>query len=358
MDVKSCRVCKRTTSTMLLLNLIFAATVLHGSLLFSSEGAYLGCFKATKAELSGMMEKVGRNNMTVSMCSDFCGKGAYDNYGLQYGYRCYCGNLTEIVKNNDRAEDQCKNPCAGSPECGGNQVIAIYNYTSYVGCNSYIPNEIMDFGGKVEYLTPTICSEICHTYKFFGVTQGSKCYCRSVISNAQQRNDDECNELPCQGGPTCGGSGYIASWDFVNRTRKDSEINASTTVPPTTDMSTSITILSTIVSLYSEVFLALLFALGCLVVMGVLRISRRFHGRKFLTMDRPTMSYNKTGGTMALRDDSLLHQAPLDDLISDKRPPLTSEYSGVIYNMESNPFPCVSNRNAIHTDNIEIYEEM
>ncbi|XP_071835423.1 uncharacterized protein [Apostichopus japonicus] len=333
----------------------YVATVLYGSLLFSSaEGTYLGCFDVKKTELSGMIEKVDRNNMTVSMCSDFCGNGAYDKYGLQYGYRCYCGNLTEIFKNNDRAEDQCKNPCPGSPKCGGNQVIAIYNYTSYVGCYSYTPNEIMDFGGKVEYLTPTICSEICHTYKFFGVTQGSKCYCRSVISNTRQRNDDECNELPCQGVPTCGGSGYIAIWDFVNRT----QINASTTVPPTTDMSASITVLSTIVSLYSEVFLALSFALGCLVVIGVLGISRRFYGRKFLTMDRPTMSYNETGRTMALRDDSLLHQAPLDNFISDKRPPLKSEYSGVIYSMEKNQFPCVSNRNAFHTDNIEIYEEM
>ncbi|XP_071835408.1 uncharacterized protein [Apostichopus japonicus] len=270
--------------------LFSSATVLHGSLFFSAEGTYLGCFDAKKAELSGMMERVERNNMTASMCSDICGKGAYDKYGLQYGYRCYCGNQTEILESNDRAEGQCNNPCKGAPKCGGNQVIAVYNYTSYVGCYSYAPNESIDFGGKVEYLTPTICREKCNKYKFFGVTQGSKCYCRSVISNTQQTNDDDCNELTCQGGPTCGGSGYIAMWDFVNRTLKDSEINASTTVPPATEMSASTTVPSTTISLCSEddkavvstVFLVLSFALGCLAVIGVSRLSRLYLSRKLV----------------------------------------------------------------------------
>ncbi|PIK52229.1 hypothetical protein BSL78_10891 [Apostichopus japonicus] len=166
-----------------------------------------------------MIEKAHKNNMTVTMCSDICGKDGHGIYGLQYGDRCYCGNQTEQLAQRSVVRGECNTACKGEPMCGGNQVITIYNASTYVGCFNYFPDDTTYFGGKILNLIPKICLDKCRAYRFYGLTQGSRCYCISHIANTS-REDVDCygNGIPCEGAEKCGGSGYIAIWDYKPET--------------------------------------------------------------------------------------------------------------------------------------------
>lgn len=91
----------------------------------------LGCFadKPGARILNGPNENrlgggVGDGSlMTISMCTDFCGKQGYEVAGLEWKSECYCGHAAPTEKS-----DQCTSKCAGdaSQTCGGWGAMSVY----------------------------------------------------------------------------------------------------------------------------------------------------------------------------------------------------------------------------------------
>lgn len=90
--------------------------------------------------------------------------------------------------------------------------------TSYEGPISVIKYE--DVIGKTERkpMTPQVCYEFCRRFdgvKFFGITNGSKCYCEPMFVVATAGNTGGC-KVACEGNPgaMCGGPDFSSIWEM------------------------------------------------------------------------------------------------------------------------------------------------
>ncbi|XP_071835417.1 uncharacterized protein [Apostichopus japonicus] len=213
--------------------------LLIGSLNVPSAGEYLGCFPAN--DITEHRKMMNDNNMTISICSENCHKSGFKIYGLRYGSHCYCFNNDSRSFNKSRVDErQCNTHCKGGPKCGGDLVIAITKLSSsFSGCFNYTPNDTLYFGGKLNKLTPKVCRDKCHYFQFFGLTQGSKCYCLSSIPEILRAANASCMKdgVWCVGGERCGGSGFIAIWNYITTEKENDPV---TTTAPLMSSSTSI----------------------------------------------------------------------------------------------------------------------
>ncbi|KAJ8033029.1 Kremen protein 1 [Holothuria leucospilota] len=90
--------------------------------------SYLGCYnKNITTKHIGKPSKRNQN-MTRSLCAEYCLSQNLLVYGLQFGTYCYCSTNDKEFTRFGRVEAvECNTRCAGGPKCGGNDFIAVYN---------------------------------------------------------------------------------------------------------------------------------------------------------------------------------------------------------------------------------------
>lgn len=92
--------------------------------------------------------------------------------------------------------------------------------TSYEGPVSVIKYEDVVAKTEREPMTQQVCYEFCRKFeqvKFFGVTNGSKCYCEPMFNVATAGNSGGC-KVPCEGNPgqMCGGPDMSSIFEMHN----------------------------------------------------------------------------------------------------------------------------------------------
>ena len=180
---------------------------------------YLGCYTdGSPRTLQG--PTVAWNNMSVTVCADYCfsqGSGGYgfQYYGVEYGSQCWCGNditppgslLTPDT--NPSNLTACEERCFGSePEiCGGAGAMSLYINEAYKA-----PEEKPSIGkyqagtcltdrnatGRAlqgasmsdDYMTVEKCIKYClGTYNHYaGVEYGIQCWCKFACHLFELRN--------------------------------------------------------------------------------------------------------------------------------------------------------------------------
>ncbi|KAK8082284.1 WSC domain-containing protein [Apiospora saccharicola] len=100
----------------------------------SSKFVYGGCYSETQG-LNGSTSRtlkdqseVKPDDMTVSICLDFCSK--YSFAGLEWSRECWCGNEINL-RSTKQKDSECDMACPATKNlsCGGNLRLSIYNST-------------------------------------------------------------------------------------------------------------------------------------------------------------------------------------------------------------------------------------
>ncbi|WWC57722.1 uncharacterized protein I303_100256 [Kwoniella dejecticola CBS 10117] len=182
------------------------------------------------------------DDMTYTMCLDFCSAGGFALAGLEYGRECYCGNyLTNGASTSITATATMNCAGAGSassaPLCGGPNAITLFEIPSKVtdlpsdltigsgslasgwsAASTPCVQEISSSSGRnlaadgftADNMTTTVCVAYCDAkgYGYAGVEYGRECYCaNSLVSNTAS---NQCT-MPCPGSSQtiCGGLNAI-----------------------------------------------------------------------------------------------------------------------------------------------------
>ena len=195
--------------------------------------------------------------------SDFKIGNDYKYAGLEYYGECFCGATVNGPKVD---ESLCNFPCTGDSgeACGGNDIISVYQDTTFPTVVDTIISDYMPMGCYSEgtpgrslawrqdqlsttNLTVEECLFACKDggYSFAGVEFGQECYCGVVLGNGTAPVSSSLCNFPCTGNSseTCGGSGTLDLY-----VAKDLESNEPCNASPPTSSSTTSTPTSTLMS--------------------------------------------------------------------------------------------------------------
>ncbi|XP_053327468.1 kremen protein 2 [Spea bombifrons] len=91
---------------------------------------YIGCFvdSGSPPALSGASATSAK--LTVQTCIRFCRRKGYQYAGVEAGYACFCGDLSDVSRLQQRgSSSQCDQACFGRPNelCGGDGRISVYS---------------------------------------------------------------------------------------------------------------------------------------------------------------------------------------------------------------------------------------
>ncbi|VDI69449.1 Hypothetical predicted protein [Mytilus galloprovincialis] len=93
---------------------------------------YIGCFRDRRSRrlLHAGPFTTGNNEMSINICFNHCNPESYEYFATEFGYRCYCGNRTNIgsTKFPKIKERDCSMKCRGhlSMTCGGILAASVY----------------------------------------------------------------------------------------------------------------------------------------------------------------------------------------------------------------------------------------
>ncbi|TVY44145.1 WSC domain-containing protein [Lachnellula subtilissima] len=208
---------------------------------------YSGCFQDPSSPRALLYDSgLNTQNMTVEICVAFCKGNDYQYAGLEYYGECFCG---ASVNGPQIAESNCNYPCTGdnSEACGGNDIVSIYQDSTFPNVNKTIITDYQPLGCYTEgstgrslawpqsqisasTMTVETCLAACKQggYDIAGVEYGQECYCGVVLGNGTAPTSG-CN-MPCAGNSaeTCGGSSMLNL--FVASDLESSQICGA--VPP------------------------------------------------------------------------------------------------------------------------------
>ncbi|KAK3692812.1 WSC domain-containing protein [Podospora appendiculata] len=188
---------------------------------------YSGCYDDNGSPHTlAFRSSLDQQNMTVETCVAECKGNGYRYAGLEYYGVCFCGGT---VIGSPVDESLCNYPCTGnkSENCGGNNIISIYQDPTYtpfedVTVQDYAPlgcwTDDSPYGRALGYpqdqlnsqtLTTSDCLNACKDggFPFAGTEYGGECWCSATIGNDTGAAPDfDCN-MPCNGDSTeiCGG---------------------------------------------------------------------------------------------------------------------------------------------------------
>lgn len=95
---------------------------------------YVGCILDDIADRSLPWMGIDMQNTTAASCIEGCSKFGYSAGGIEYGYQCFCGDISDVVnKGRDvlQPETDCNVACPGDPThvCGGGNRLTYYQWT-------------------------------------------------------------------------------------------------------------------------------------------------------------------------------------------------------------------------------------
>ncbi|PAA85599.1 hypothetical protein BOX15_Mlig003972g1 [Macrostomum lignano] len=211
------------TAVLLISAAILANFFTHvESLKTNSNYQYQGCFpEAPYAQVAPLKDKVDNSSkMTADVCAEQCALNDYAYFGLQRGSECWCGNWIKAPK---LLPSFCKTICTGSSAetCGGKGYVQIYKGVRtaslmipapMVGCfvDDGSNNILVTQAATDVSMNQRFCARICnkqYTASFFGLLNGTKCYCgNEIVKEDYLTNKRYCN-LNCPGNrkEKCGG---------------------------------------------------------------------------------------------------------------------------------------------------------
>ena len=102
----------------------------HGWTVAGDCSNHVGCFKDT----AGLTEKPWvKDDLSVSLCRDYCLYHGYEYAAMRKGRLCTCG--TDFVMT-EKATGQCNVKCSGmaSEMCGGDNTMSVHTTGYYQGC--------------------------------------------------------------------------------------------------------------------------------------------------------------------------------------------------------------------------------
>ncbi|KAG9003884.1 hypothetical protein FRB94_002801 [Tulasnella sp. JGI-2019a] len=163
------------------------------------------------------------STMTPAVCQAFCTTKGTTFAGLENATECYCGNL--ISPNVLLAASNCQTKCGGDATqyCGGNNwQVAIYKSGSTtttpgtlnsLGCyQDQSSRTLAGASTTSSTMTPAVCQTFCTAYTYFGVENGSECYCGNTATVVSPLAASNC-QTKCAGDATqiCGGNNWQLS---------------------------------------------------------------------------------------------------------------------------------------------------
>ncbi|WVR06724.1 hypothetical protein IAU60_003756 [Kwoniella sp. DSM 27419] len=107
----------------------------------NTDFAYQGCVVEVGGRALQGASKFG-DDMSVDVCTEFCGASGFKYAGVEYGRECYCGNEFSNGASALDLSTQCTMTCAsGTGICGGPNAISLYASKSYVAPTPATPVE-------------------------------------------------------------------------------------------------------------------------------------------------------------------------------------------------------------------------
>ena len=200
---------------------------------YTALGCYADLFPSQPRSLSGPFTY--SNNMSASLCADFCSTYAY--FGTEYASECYCGSA--LTYNGSLSAGSCNMACSASSSsssanseiCGGPGALSLYHNDayakptypspgtgwSYQGCyTDDVGNRtIQGYRTNDGALTLGKCAAVCDQqggYAYMGAEYHSECYCGSgIVGTGTQVDDVQCDTV-CSGDgkASCGGAGRVS----------------------------------------------------------------------------------------------------------------------------------------------------
>ncbi|KAK7751400.1 hypothetical protein SLS62_006656 [Diatrype stigma] len=170
---------------------------------------YLGCYVDNGAPHPLPSAIVSRTDMTGARCAQNC--AGYRYFGTEYGQECYCGDAAPASATRV-SDSECSLPCAGNDDelCGAGQRLTVYERPrnpptvadfAYYGCHgdSTARRALRGPQANRPDMTLETCAALCAQYAWFGVEDGSQCFCgASLDPGSAAVPDGECN-APCGG---------------------------------------------------------------------------------------------------------------------------------------------------------------
>jgi hypothetical protein len=174
---------------------------------------YVGCFvdQATR-DLNGKFFQGGV--ITSNFCRTYCAGFTY--FAMQDGAQCLCGNYVGAY--GQAPNTDCSQPCQGNTGeiCGAawrnsvykvqNTKPALANPVNYIGC--YQDQATRDLNGEFtgSVTSGAACRSICRGFTYFGLQDGSQCFCGNRLGLYGQASWKDCS-MQCQGNADeiCGG---------------------------------------------------------------------------------------------------------------------------------------------------------
>ncbi|KAH8661991.1 copper radical oxidase [Xylariales sp. PMI_506] len=95
---------------------------------------YVGCIVDDVANRTFPWMSIDVENMTIPNCIAGCSQYGYDAGGVEYGFQCFCGDVSDVVNLGRQTllpESDCSVGCPGDPThlCGGGNAISYYKWT-------------------------------------------------------------------------------------------------------------------------------------------------------------------------------------------------------------------------------------
>ncbi|KAH7320609.1 WSC domain-containing protein, partial [Stachybotrys elegans] len=161
-------------------------------------------------------------SMTLQVCADFCLAGGWLYMGVENANECWCANgpLSDSLLADPAT---CDIACAADPAsvCGGGWRLSVWKREAPIAAIQQVPGWSFDSCYTDDWertlavtepasstaMTPAACAALCTGYRFFGVENGSECYCGDNIDPARLAADQTTCSIPCTGQANfvCGG---------------------------------------------------------------------------------------------------------------------------------------------------------
>ncbi|KAF1964882.1 copper radical oxidase [Bimuria novae-zelandiae CBS 107.79] len=236
---------------------------------------YAGCYTDSTGARTLKDATTGSNDMTNTLCVNFCGDRGFAYAGTEYSRECWCGRT--LSGSTLKPASDCNMGCSGNPDeaCGGPDRLTLYNNTAVMptgppwvnpgvngyqslGCytdNSGAGGRALDvevsgtFPGGYQNSTVANCVTACsaRNYIYAGLEYYGECWCGNTIKNqaAEASDPSTCNTV-CNGNKTetCGGPNRLNMYTNVSLPSSSTSSISISTVQLSSIVSSSVVVTS------------------------------------------------------------------------------------------------------------------